>query len=182
MTLALQEPGVVADLVAVDNAPVDAILSRDFAKYVQGMRKIQDAGVTRQSEADKILQKYEEVRLVLILPIFTFAFGLTASSNGTGLAYSAIPTREPPSPTRLQYPGVPISLRYIREIVRQSWRFSFQEPLGGSIRKTCSVRSGNEEQVRPRRGLAINRSIFPSVPLGRRRRRALAHIRTTGSV
>ena len=70
MTLALQEPGVVADLVAVDNAPVDAILSRDFAKYVQGMRKIQDAGVTRQSEADKILQKYEED-----LPIRQFLLG-----------------------------------------------------------------------------------------------------------
>lgn len=61
MALALRSPDQVSDITAVDNAPVDAILSRDFPKYVRGMKKIETAGVTRQSEADKILQDFEEV-------------------------------------------------------------------------------------------------------------------------
>ena len=61
MTLALAEPSLVADLVSVDNAPVDVRLASDFGKYVQGMKKIDEAGVKRQAEADKILAPYEEV-------------------------------------------------------------------------------------------------------------------------
>lgn len=60
MALALRSPELVADIVAVDNAPVDVTLSRDFAEYVRGMKKINDANVTRQAEADKILSEYEE--------------------------------------------------------------------------------------------------------------------------
>ncbi len=62
MTLALRSPDAVANIVAVDNAPVDAALRNDFAHYIRGMEKIQSAGITRQAEADQILQKYEEVR------------------------------------------------------------------------------------------------------------------------
>ena len=62
MTLALAEPSLVADLVSVDNAPVDVRLASDFGKYVQGMKKIDEAAVKRQAEADKILEPYEEVR------------------------------------------------------------------------------------------------------------------------
>lgn len=60
MALALRSPNLVANIAAVDNAPVDKILSRDFAKYVQSMKKIQAAGVTRQAEADAILKEVEE--------------------------------------------------------------------------------------------------------------------------
>lgn len=60
MTLALHEPDLVANLVAVDNAPVDARLASDFARYIQGMKKIDEAAVTRQAEADKILEPYEK--------------------------------------------------------------------------------------------------------------------------
>jgi hypothetical protein len=59
--LALSEPHLVRDLVSVDNAPVDAALQGTFAKYIQGMRKIEESGVTRQTEADQILQAYEPV-------------------------------------------------------------------------------------------------------------------------
>lgn len=62
MTLALRSPDMVNDLISVDNAPVDAVLANDFARYIQGMKKIDDADVTRQAEADKILEPYEEVR------------------------------------------------------------------------------------------------------------------------
>ncbi|KAI0540943.1 alpha beta hydrolase fold family [Xylaria digitata] len=59
MTLALDQPSLISDLVSVDNAPIDATLSRDFATYIRGMRHIEEAGVTRQSEADSILASYE---------------------------------------------------------------------------------------------------------------------------
>lgn len=60
MTLALRRPEIVHDIVSVDNAPIDAALLSSFGKYVQGMRKIEEAGVTKQAEADKILQDFEE--------------------------------------------------------------------------------------------------------------------------
>jgi pimeloyl-ACP methyl ester carboxylesterase len=60
MTLALQSPEIVHDIVSVDNAPIDAALLSGFGKYVQGMKKIEEAGVTKQAEADKILAEYEE--------------------------------------------------------------------------------------------------------------------------
>lgn len=61
MTLALSFPDIVRDLVAVDNAPIDSTLSRSFAGYVRGMKKIQDAGVVRQAEAEAILEEFENV-------------------------------------------------------------------------------------------------------------------------
>ncbi|KAL7625470.1 hypothetical protein AAE478_004690 [Parahypoxylon ruwenzoriense] len=60
MVLGLSEPDLISDLVAVDNAPIDATLSSSFARYIQGMRRIDEANVTRQADADKILQEYEK--------------------------------------------------------------------------------------------------------------------------
>ncbi|KAL2753942.1 hypothetical protein ACRALDRAFT_1062925 [Sodiomyces alcalophilus JCM 7366] len=70
MTLALKSPDLVRDIISVDNAPVDAILSNDFAKYVRGMKQIDKASVTRQAEADAILKDYEPS-----LPIRQFLLG-----------------------------------------------------------------------------------------------------------
>ncbi|KAH7152548.1 hypothetical protein B0J13DRAFT_594346 [Dactylonectria estremocensis] len=70
MTLALRSPELVSDIVAVDNAPVDVTLSRDFAEYIRSMKKIQDANITRQAEADAILSEYEKS-----LPIRQFLLG-----------------------------------------------------------------------------------------------------------
>lgn len=61
MALALGQPGLVQDVIAVDNAPVDAVLSTDFAKYVRGMKKVEDANVSSQKEADRIFAEFEEV-------------------------------------------------------------------------------------------------------------------------
>jgi hypothetical protein len=61
MTLALRSPDMVANLISVDNAPVDAALKGDFANYVRGMENIQAAHVKKQSEADQILLAYEKV-------------------------------------------------------------------------------------------------------------------------
>ncbi|KAI0592970.1 alpha/beta-hydrolase [Biscogniauxia sp. FL1348] len=87
MTLALGQPDLVRDIVAVDNAPVDAVLGTSFAKYIRGMRRIEEAGVKRQSEADKILQEYEES-----LPIRQFLLGnLSRSDNGDGTYKFRVP-------------------------------------------------------------------------------------------
>lgn len=60
MTLALRSPENIANIVAVDNAPVDVALNGDFSKYIRGMKKIDEANITRQGQADIILQPYEE--------------------------------------------------------------------------------------------------------------------------
>lgn len=64
MAFALKYPSRIQNIVAVDNAPIDAPLQRGFGRYVQGMNKIEQAGVTRLSEADKILQDYEEESII----------------------------------------------------------------------------------------------------------------------
>lgn len=60
MTVALQSSDLVSALIPVDNAPVNAPLKSDFGKYVRGMQEVEAQGVTKQSDADKILKEYEE--------------------------------------------------------------------------------------------------------------------------
>jgi len=62
MVVALRSPSLVANLIPIDNSPVDAALKSDFGQYVSAMHKIEQAKVTKQSEADEILKQYEEVR------------------------------------------------------------------------------------------------------------------------
>ncbi|KAK4945122.1 hypothetical protein LTR10_015548 [Elasticomyces elasticus] len=61
MTMALRSPSKYSALIPVDNAPVDAALKSDFGTYVKAMREIEEhrPPVPKQSEADKILAKYE---------------------------------------------------------------------------------------------------------------------------
>ncbi|KAJ5705289.1 hypothetical protein N7536_000978 [Penicillium majusculum] len=60
MAVALRAPERVSALIPVDNAPVNAALKSDFPKYVRGMQKIEAAKVSKQSDANKILEDYEE--------------------------------------------------------------------------------------------------------------------------
>lgn len=59
MAVALRSPSLVDRLIVVDNAPVEAGLTSSFPKYVQAMRRIEDAGITSQKQADEILKEYE---------------------------------------------------------------------------------------------------------------------------
>lgn len=68
MALALRSPEMIDNIISVDNAPLDAALLSDFAKYIQGMKKIEEAEVTRQADADKILQHYEEASKAKQIP------------------------------------------------------------------------------------------------------------------
>lgn len=61
MTLALQSPEMITGLIPVDNAPVNARLGSSFAEYVKGMKEIDAVRVTKTSDADKILARYEPV-------------------------------------------------------------------------------------------------------------------------
>ncbi|KAH6603358.1 glycosyltransferase family 41 protein [Trichoderma cornu-damae] len=86
MSVALRSPETVARVVAVDNAPVDVALSRTFASYVRGMKRIQEANVTRQAEADAILRDYEES-----LPIRQFLLGNLYRSPEDGIQRFCVP-------------------------------------------------------------------------------------------
>lgn len=81
MTVALRSPSDVSAIISVDNAPVSVPLSNDFAKYVRGMKEIEEAKVTKQKEADEILAQYEEVGLQM--PSYTRGF-----ANRTGNSHS----------------------------------------------------------------------------------------------
>lgn len=67
MVVALRSPAQVAGLIPVDNAPVIAPLKSDFSAYVEAMRRIEAANVTKQSDADQILQEYESVRVLCLV-------------------------------------------------------------------------------------------------------------------
>jgi len=82
MTLALRSPEIINDIVSVDNAPLDAALLSNFGKYIQAMKKIEEAGVTRQAEADKILVDYEEVSATTTYPVGLLIV-LPVSANST---------------------------------------------------------------------------------------------------
>ncbi|RMY92782.1 hypothetical protein D0864_05825 [Hortaea werneckii] len=88
MAVALRHKVEVGSLIPVDNAPVDAALKSDFGKYVQGMRKIQDARVTKQSEADAILSQYEPS-----LPIRQFLLTNLSRDQADGVQKWRIPIK-----------------------------------------------------------------------------------------
>ncbi|KAJ5676101.1 hypothetical protein N7462_008998 [Penicillium macrosclerotiorum] len=60
MAVALRSPERISGLIPVDNAPVNAALKSDFPKYVRGMQRVEEAKVSKQSDANKILEDYEE--------------------------------------------------------------------------------------------------------------------------
>ncbi|EFX01046.1 alpha beta hydrolase fold family [Grosmannia clavigera kw1407] len=70
MTLALRRPELLRDVIPVDNAPIDAGLVSYFGTYTRAMKEIDRAGVSRHSDADKILEAYEPS-----LPVRQFLLG-----------------------------------------------------------------------------------------------------------
>jgi hypothetical protein len=97
MTLALRSPEIINDIVSVDNAPIDAALLSNFGKYIQGMKKIEEAGVTRQAEADKILVNYEEVSTTTCLHAWptNSLSSLSLFDNSSSAISTDLQTRRP---------------------------------------------------------------------------------------
>lgn len=61
MAHALAEPDSLEKLISVDMSPAKGAISAEFARYIDGMRKVQEARVSSKKEADAILVPYEEV-------------------------------------------------------------------------------------------------------------------------
>ncbi|GFF66323.1 putative alpha/beta hydrolase [Aspergillus lentulus] len=69
LTLALEMPDLVSDVVAIDNCPIHLPLLDDFPRYLKGMAKVDDAKVKTHHEAEMILREYEDsltIRLFLL--------------------------------------------------------------------------------------------------------------------
>jgi pimeloyl-ACP methyl ester carboxylesterase len=69
MATALENPDMVSKLIAVDMPPVAMKLARSFGTYCDAMKAIEDADPSKQSDADKIMAKYESnvgVRMFLL--------------------------------------------------------------------------------------------------------------------
>ena len=69
MTMALKQIPHIEKLVVVDSAPVNARMSPEFFTYIDVMKKIEQAGVVKQSKADKIMEDYISVSFFLSLII-----------------------------------------------------------------------------------------------------------------
>ncbi|PYI30222.1 alpha/beta-hydrolase [Aspergillus indologenus CBS 114.80] len=69
MTLALESPNLIKDVVAIDNGPIHLPLRSDFLRYLQGLARLQEERITSHRQADEILAAYEKdpaIRLWLI--------------------------------------------------------------------------------------------------------------------
>lgn len=62
LTLALESPTLIKDVVAIDNCPIRLPLESDFVRYLEGLARLRDERITDHLQADKILTQYEKVR------------------------------------------------------------------------------------------------------------------------
>jgi len=127
MTLALRTPQLIESLISVDNAPLDAALINDFAKYIQGMRKIEETEVTRQAEADEILRDYEEASHKRTIPFSHPLLILEVSYNSTISSWQPLPSRKRES-TEVQS-----SVKNSVHRIGQPRRFPIQGSRGGAF-------------------------------------------------
>jgi len=86
MAVALQKPEIVSSVISVDNAPVDAALSRAFGEYMRVMKEIERAHLTKQSQADEYFQKVEPS-----LPVRQFLLTNLTRRPGDPLLHFRIP-------------------------------------------------------------------------------------------
>ncbi|RDW70235.1 alpha hydrolase-6 [Coleophoma crateriformis] len=142
MTLALKSPEMVRDFVSVDNAPIDAQIGRKFGQYVQAMKKIEDADTTKQSEADKILQEYEDS-----LPVRQFLL--------TNLYR--------PAGERIQRFRIPV--KTLGAALDHMGDFPFKDPEQVRFEKPALFVRGTKSQYIPDEALPIIGKFFPRFEL-----------------
>ncbi|TVY25383.1 Abhydrolase domain-containing protein [Lachnellula hyalina] len=147
MTLALKAPDMIDNIVSVDNAPLDAALLSNFGKYIQGMKKIEEAGVTRQAEADKILQEYEEastpISRGLSLPIRQFLLGNLYRPPGEKIQKFKVP------------------LRILGSALDNLGDFPFKDPGAVRFEKPALFVRGTQSKYVPDEALPIIGQFFP---------------------
>jgi pimeloyl-ACP methyl ester carboxylesterase len=59
--LALTKPEIPKAVISLENAPISSRLSPTFQQYIEAMRGIEDAKLTKRKEAEEMLAKCEEV-------------------------------------------------------------------------------------------------------------------------
>lgn len=145
MTLALCEPDLVTDIVAVDNAPVDATLASDFARYIQGMRKIEQFALEKQSEADNILQEYEKS-----LPIRQFLL------SNLYRPMSLSPTKGPARPYKFRIP-----VEILGKTLHNLGDFPFKDPSQVRFLKPALFVRGTLSKYVPDEVIPLIGQFFP---------------------
>ena len=58
--LALTKPEILKAVISLENAPLSSCLSPTFQQYIECMRAIEDAKITKRKDAEDMLAKYEE--------------------------------------------------------------------------------------------------------------------------
>lgn len=142
MVLALQWPDLVKDIVAVDNAPIDAALLSNFGKYIQGMKRIEVANVKSQRQADEILQEYEKD-----LSVRQFLLGnLYRPEGGTTMKFR-------------------IPLDYLGNALDNLGSFPFTDPDAVRFEKPALFVRGTKSHYVPDEALPIIGRFFPRFEL-----------------
>lgn len=72
ITMALRQVPQIEKLVVVDAAPVNSRMSPEFVTYIDVMKKIEQAGVVKQSKADEIMKDYISVGLLFLINYLTY--------------------------------------------------------------------------------------------------------------
>lgn len=142
MVLALQSPELVETIVSVDNAPIDAALSSNFGKYIQGMKRIEEANVKGQKQADEILQEYEKD-----LTIRQFLLGNLYKPEGEQTMKFRIP------------------LNYLGKALDNIGNFPFTDPDAVRFEKPALFVRGTKSHYVPDEALPIIGRFFPRFEL-----------------
>lgn len=138
MTLALTSPKMIANIVSVDNAPVDAALKSDFGQYVQGMRRIADSPPKSQKEADKILEPFAKE-----LPVRQFLLTNLVRSPDTNTLVWRIP------------------IKYLAAALDNMADFSYKDPEEVRFEKPALFVRGTKSHYVPDETLPIIGRFFP---------------------
>lgn len=139
MTCALRRPSSYSGIVPLDNAPVDAALKSDFGTYTRAMQEIEAANPTRQSDADKILSKYEKS-----LPIRQFLL--------TNLV------KDPENPKRLHW-RIPLGI--LAKSLDNMADFPFKDPETARFEGPTLVVRGGESRYVADETLPVFGRFFP---------------------
>lgn len=142
MTFALKYPSQTTDIISVDNAPIDAALLSNFGKYIQGMRAIEAASVTRQAEADAILSAYEDS-----LPIRQFLLGNLHRNPETKTQRFKVP------------------LKTLAASLDNLGDFPFKDPFAVRFSKPVLFVRGTQSHYVPDEALPIIGQFFPKFEL-----------------
>ncbi|OSS45270.1 hypothetical protein B5807_10145 [Epicoccum nigrum] len=142
MAMALRNPACCANIIPVDNAPVDAALSSDFPKYAEGMKAVASGQPKSQREADALMQPYAPdlaVRQFLLSNLFR-------------------PSPGAPLQWRIPVPVLARSLDHMAD-------FPFSDPDANSFPKPALFVRGTRSRYVPDEVLPVIGRFFPRFQL-----------------